>query len=375
MAITVENLTTTQTQYLLGTYYDKVLLERLIPQTRFYEHATKKPLPKGEGKVVKWSAYKNAPEGSSLTEGTIPTATPLSTFNVTATLVQKGMYTSVSDLLVLTAIDDNIKSAAEILSDSLAKTIDSYIRTQCMGTTGIPAGAGFALKWSNANSAGAGSLSALTSGAALTVAEVRKLVEDLDSQDVPPMADGYYVGIAHPRALAQLRSDSEWQSWKQYTTPEAMYRGEVGEVEQVRFVKSTNTTWTTSGTAAPGTTSAFFTLICGRGAYGVTEIDGSAKKGAGIIVKTPGPNDTSNPLNQYSTVGYKATFASAINFSRLVGRPTMKNLAICGKLRVSESPYKGTIFQCGQSAGKSFMTPQRLHAEHLEKDDDIVRAA
>jgi len=34
------------------TYYDRMLLETLDPETKFYQFAVKKPLPKGEGNAV-----------------------------------------------------------------------------------------------------------------------------------------------------------------------------------------------------------------------------------------------------------------------------------------------------------------------------------
>jgi N4-gp56 family major capsid protein len=135
------------------------------------------------------------------------------------------------------------------------------------------------------------------------------------------MDDGYYVGIIHPAAAATLEADTTWASWNQYTNPQAMYKGEIGRVEGVRFVDSTLCYTTTSGTASSGTTTAYFTYIFGKGAYGVADIDGGIK----TYVKNPNQYNTSDPLNQFSSIGYKMTTAAAIlNIS-------------CGRILVSAS--------------------------------------
>ena len=52
----------------------------------------------------------------------------------------------------------------------------------------------------------------------------------------------------------------------------------------------------------------YFTFIFGKNSYGVTDFDG----GLHTYVKTPGPNSTNDPLNQWSTVGYKAIMTAKI---------------------------------------------------------------
>src|SRR5210317_1397514 len=107
-------LTTTATQYLLSTYYDKVMLERLTPDLRWYQACTKKRLPKNSGKVVKFSSFRKLAVGSRLTESTKPTPKVLSTFNVTATLGQWGAYGAVSDLMEVSGITSTIQEAIEV---------------------------------------------------------------------------------------------------------------------------------------------------------------------------------------------------------------------------------------------------------------------
>ncbi len=102
--------------------------------------------------------------------------------------------------------------------------------------------------------------------------------------------------------------------------------GEVGEMEGVKFIESTAVPWCeTGGTTAStkGCGRYYFSFLFGQGAYGLTEIEGGVK----VIVKNPGPQDTSNPLNLYSTVGYRIIAAAKIlNKSACIwlahGKPT-----------------------------------------------------
>ena len=118
------------------------------------------------------------------------------------------------------------------------------------------------------------------------------------------MADGMFVGVAHPNFIDTLGRDATWQNWNQYTqSKETMYKGERGQVEQVRFVASTNVP-----RYAVAAHSVNLTPIFGQQCYAVTELEGGIK----MIVKNPGPGDTSNPFDQYSTVAYKVRIVAAI---------------------------------------------------------------
>lgn len=344
-------LTSTATQYLLAKYYDKVLLERLIPELRWMQGADKKRLPQRGGKIIKFSAFKNLAVGTRLTESTKPTPLVLSTFNITATLGQWGAYGAVSDLLEVTSITSVIQEAIEVFGEQSALTIDSEIRSVAWGG-GLPSAA------SRLSASGrmrnTGSVSALSafhnlyfgykvrmtrqcSGATMahlstadlynasafnantkaTMRDIRESVSVLRTNNAKPRSDGFYFGIGHPAGLADLRSDSEagsWIEWMKYTSPEkGMFKGEIGQAEGVRFVQSTNAIDKPLNTGA--VISASVITLLGRGALGVVDfenfLDGKMKNH--VIVKKANQYNTDDPLNQVAgTVGWKVTFAGAI---------------------------------------------------------------
>jgi N4-gp56 family major capsid protein len=97
-------------------------------------------------------------------------------------------------------------------------------------------------------------------------------------------------------------SDPNWVEWQKYTSPEHMYQNEIGKIAGVRFVETTEGKIFT-GAGASGM-DIYSTLIIAANAYGTTNIEGG---GLQLIVKQKGSAGTADPLDQRSTVGWKAT--------------------------------------------------------------------
>ena len=88
----------------------------------------------------------------------------------------------------------------------------------------------------------------------------------------------------------------------------AFYEGEIGEISGVRFVQTTEAKIYT-GEGCPEGLAVFGSLFLGQNAYGVTEITGG---GLQTIVKQKGSAGTGDPLDQRSSIGWKATKTAEI---------------------------------------------------------------
>ena len=340
-------------QYVLGKYYDKVLIARLLPELRWDQLTQKKRLPQHTGKIVKFSGYKSLSTGTRLTEGTNPTPKALSTYNVTATLHQWGDYSGITDIAEVTSVTSVITEAVAIFGEQSALTIDTEIRNVAFGgafpsaTTRISAAHrggsvtngsvsalsamhnkvfGFTVKLTGAlssgptkNLSGMGSLTASAwDSYDATLADIRNAVATLRSRNVKPWEDGYYKGIATPQALKGVMKDTStggWTDWQKYTESgrSNMLKGEIGHCEGVRWVASTNAMERGANTGS--NVSATFLTIVGKGALASVDIqnnyDGSGKNY--VIVKKANQYDISNPLNLIAgTVGWKVTFATCV---------------------------------------------------------------
>ena len=113
--------------------------------------------------------------------------------------------------------------------------------------------------------------------------------------------DGAFVAIIHPDCAYDLMSDPNWKYPHQYAEPSAIFEGEIGKIAGVRFVETSEAKIYEGGV--------FGTLFIAEGAYGITEVTGG---GLETIVKQLGSAGTADPINQRSTVGWKAIHTAEI---------------------------------------------------------------
>jgi len=114
-----------------------------------------------------------------------------------------------------------------------------------------------------------------------------------------------YIGICHPNTTYDLKDITGFVSVEKYASTASVMEGEVGKVDEVRFVETTNAKVFTGEGAS--SIDVYSTIIFGSDAYGTTRISGEAMKN---IVKPLGSGD--DPLNQRATSGWKATFVAKI---------------------------------------------------------------
>jgi N4-gp56 family major capsid protein len=284
--------TTTGLSNVMSIYYDKVFLDRAEAMLSHDFGAQKKRLPKGEGKSVKWNRMTPlALALTALTEGSSnPSAVDMTATQVSATVAMYGNYTPVADLFSMTSIDEGLKEHVEIHGQNAGETIDALIRNE------LSAGATAQLRTGNA------ALSDIGASDTLTGAEIRKAVRTLKENKAQRFENGYYRGIIQPFSAYDLFADTEWlNSTSIYTNPEQLKKGVIGKLHGVEFVESNQ------GSTESSTVTVYHNFVFGKNAYGTVALDGidSPK----IYVKNPGPGDTSNPLDIFSTVGWKMPFA------------------------------------------------------------------
>ena len=98
-----------------------------------------------------------------------------------------------------------------------------------------------------------------------------------------------------------MAAGDAWMDVHKYASPENIYNGEIGKLGGVRFVETTEAKIVSNGATSP--INIFCTLFLGADAYGKTKVEGS---GLEVIVKQKGSSGSADPLNQRSSVGWKA---------------------------------------------------------------------
>ena len=369
----------------MKTYYGMELLENAKPQLVHNQFAATKPLPVGGGKTVEWRKFGAFDKAlTPLTEGVTPDGSGISVSYITRELSQYGDYTTVSDMLDLTAIDDVVLEITDRHGANMGLTLDTVTRNEIQQGNQVI----YAPKINDD-----GSKTEITSRYALNdrckisgelVAKAATALKKMNA----PKFNGKYICIIHPSVAYDLRQDESWIAAHQYAAATELFDGEIGELHGVRFVETTeakifcgedlasdsrtllvngavNAGKTVSfdgGTVAAGALAGRYVLIGGERAkvvsntasamtldknvtaadnaviypgeggaegmavYGCLFIGKDAygvvdlSEGTEVIVKPRGSGGTADPLDQRSSVGWKGVHAAAILYDEYMVR-------------------------------------------------------
>ena len=369
----------------MKTYYGMELLENAKPQLVHNQFAATKPLPTGGGKTVEWRKFGSFEKAlTPLTEGVTPDGSGISVSYITKELAQYGDYTTVSDLLDLTAIDDVVLEITDRHGSNMGLTLDTVTRNEIQQ--------GSQVIYAPKLGADGGQTAVLhrydlTEGCKLTSELVAKAATQLKKMNAPAF-EGKYVCILHPSVAFDLRQDPAWVAAHQYAAATELFSGEIGELHGVRFVETTEAKifWgddlaknsrTLSvngkvenaasvgfdgGTVAANALKGRYVLVGGKrckvvgntasqltldtavtaadndviypgeggsqgcAVYGCLFLGKGAygvvdlSEGTEVIVKPRGSSGTADPLDQRSSVGWKGIHAAAILYDEYIVR-------------------------------------------------------
>ena len=274
----------------LQTKLYKEVLGNFEPNLYFYKMGEKPMVDKGIGTVswTKASKLSVTGAGAILTEGVQPSSTAFTYTTITTTPTQYGIYVEISDRLLKAAPTKILANAGKEIGSNMARIIDQVIQTEIMAGTNV--------LYSDVSVNAARTDIAVTD--LMTGTLLAKAHTKLASVDAPTI-DGYYVGVAHPFVLGDLKiqSSGAYIEFNKYATPDKLFKGEIGALYGVRLVSSSNVQTFTS------TTTVYPTLVMGAGAYGVTEWSSLES-----IYKPLGSG--ADALNQVASVGAKIDFSA-----------------------------------------------------------------
>ena len=283
----------------MKTFYDMTLIDEASANLVHDQFGQKRPIPANGGKTIEFRKFAPLAKATTpLTEGVTPDGKSLTVSTITATVSQYGDYITQSDVLELTALDNTIIEATKLLGKQAGATRDTVVRNALQAGTNVT----YCPKiGADGSETAVTSRANLDATAQLTVDVVQQVVAKLRAQNAPTI-DGDYVAIIHPYVAYDLMRDPEWIDAHKYAQPDNLYTGEIGKIAGVRFVQTTEAKIYT-GSGCPSGLAVFASLFLGDGAYGVTEITGG---GLQTIVKQKGSAGTADPLDQRSSVGWKA---------------------------------------------------------------------
>lgn len=245
-----------------------------------------------------------------LIEGVTPAGSTLSNQDYTATLAQYGDYVPITDVILDTHTDPILQNVTEILGEQAALTVET-LRFNVLK-------AGTNVFYANAVA------NRVSVVAAISLADQRRVTTGLNRQNAKKISsvvastadyntksvEAAYMAICHPDLDTDIRSMTGFKPTSDYGTHTSPFEGEIGSVEQVRYLTSTifapfadaggakGLMRSTSGTSAD----VYPILYFGRDAFGIVPLKGKSAMTPMVVNPKPAAGD---PLGQRGSVGWK----------------------------------------------------------------------
>ncbi len=308
-------------------YYDRNLLERAVPALLHSRFGQIRALPKKSGTKITFRRYGALPANlTPLTEGVTPTGKTLSTTDIVATMKQYGDFITITDWVNMVGLDPILLEAGEILGEQAGDTVDQIIRAILVAGTTVRYAAGVAARASIATAIADSDIESTTRTLRSNNAKmIRSMVmpgSKINTYGLLPS----FIAISHTDCEKDIKALTGFKSPAEYASQKDVMAEEIGQVDNIRFLLTTNAKIWEAGGIAVGSTGlkandstnvdVYATLVFARNAYGVIPLQ---KKSIANIIKKMGSSGSEDPLNQRATSGWKtATTAKILNEDFLV---------------------------------------------------------
>lgn len=293
--------TTTQIDPAEQRFFQRVLLWGAYPALCYARFGQRAEIPEGEGDVCMWRRYTAlATAKTPLGEGVTPPGKQLSKSDITAKMQQYGDFVLISDKVTVLNKERVLTVAAKKLSRQYGRTEDELTRdylAACASSTDAANGA-------NGDTP-----------TEVTAADVDIVVQTLLGNDAPRITeiitgsakvgtgpvDASYFGIFDTDLHTDFKNTSGWQKVSEYADPGKAVKDEVGALDYVRFLETSNG-YVSSGTSDLGEDE-YYIMIFGEDAYGIVQL---GQRDVEYIVHGYGSGGVGDALNQRMTSGWKA---------------------------------------------------------------------
>jgi len=253
----------------IQTIWSKEILFQAMPILRFEQFAVKKTeLGVQPGLTINFMRYNNLGAASQLVEGVRMQTNALSATQFSITVAEHGYAVAVSELLLNASFDDVMASASRLLGRNMATYLDVSARdTLLTGSSTIygydKTGLTFGANSPYDHGTAAANRDALAGNHKFTTAVVKDAVETLATKNTPRLGETY-VAFVHPHQSRQLRDDPEFIEVTKYAAPGNFMLGEIGRLNDVVFIETTQVKQVTNATGKP----VYQSIFLGDNAFG-----------------------------------------------------------------------------------------------------------
>lgn len=291
-------------------FYDRNLLENARPALMYDRWGQVRTMKQAHGDQIKFRrANILAVATTPLLEGITPSGSSFGYADVTAIMKQYGDFVIHSDRIETEQVDTVVTDITTEQGFQAGTTVDDLRRDVLVAGTNVQYANGSARTDVNTIIAKGDFQTAvrfLKNQNAKPFTALVKPGEGTATEAVPTS----FWGVCHPDITPTIQGMTGFIDVKDYPDSKQSVMHEIGTIDQVRIVETTQGKIFAGGGASGGsnvkeTTNAdvYATLIFGRNAYGLIPFEGEA--GIQSIIKPIGSSGSADPLDQRGTVGWK----------------------------------------------------------------------
>ena len=213
--------------------YSREIEFKALPVMRFFQFATvKTELGTTPGLTIQMLTYDNLKLGGKLVEGTRMTTQALSSSMKSITVEEKGNAVAVSELLLQSSFDDIMASATALLGRDYALVLDCELRDTALSGTNV-------VYADKSNGTKVSARTDITADCVLKVSTIKDSIEILATNNAPKYQGASWICFVHPHQSRTLRDDPAWINASNYGAPEQLFTGEIGRIDDTRFIETT----------------------------------------------------------------------------------------------------------------------------------------
>jgi N4-gp56 family major capsid protein len=219
----------------LRVVYSKEIEFKAQPIMRFAQFArVKTELGTQPGLEIQMMTYNNIKRGGKLTEGVKIKAQAMSSTMKGIKVGERGNAISITELALKTSFTDAMADATRLLAMDMALVLDTELRDTALDKA-------INVIYGRATNTSPKITSRANIGADnyLSVASIKDAVEILATNNTPKFDGNYYICFVHPHQSRMLRDDSAWLEASKYGAPDQLFTGEIGRIDDVRFIETT----------------------------------------------------------------------------------------------------------------------------------------
>lgn len=213
--------------------YSKEIEFKALPIMRFLQFAkVKTELGVQPGLEIQMMTYNNLKKGGALEEGKRIQAQGLRASMKAIRVGERGNAITVSELSLQSSFRPLMADATTLLSRDVAVTLDCELRDVALKAPNVIYGRKLdAEKVTERNN--------ITKANKMTVTTIKDAVEILATNNTPKIDGAFYICFVHPHQSRDLRDDPAWINASNYGAPEQLFTGEIGRIDDVRFIETT----------------------------------------------------------------------------------------------------------------------------------------